>query len=35
VAVNEQNKKEYVKRMALAKMTESIREQSLAFLEGL
>lgn len=32
--VNEMNKKEYVKKLAYTKMTENIREQSLAFISG-
>jgi len=34
VMVHEINKKEYVKKLAYTKMTENIREQSLAFIEG-
>jgi hypothetical protein len=34
VFVNEMNKKEYVKKLAYTKMTEGIREQSLAFISG-
>ena len=35
VLVIEANKKEYVKKLAFTKMTENIREQSLAFIEGI
>jgi hypothetical protein len=35
VMVHEVNKKDYVKKLAYTKMTENIREQSLAFIEGI
>jgi len=35
VQVNNTNKKEYVKKLAYLKMTENIREQSMALMEGL
>lgn len=35
VFVTEINKKDYVKQIAYAKMTENIREQSKAFMSGL
>lgn len=35
VLVNESNKKEYVKLLCRSKMTDQIRSQSKAFMEGL
>jgi E3 ubiquitin-protein ligase NEDD4 len=35
ILVTEENKKEYVKLLAVYKMTEPIREQSKAFMNGL